>query len=342
MKKLLLLTFVSLFAFISSAQVFVENFATATINGNVEGYNGWYTCLKAADAVGVSPKIGEGALFYTGYAGSEIGNVAILDPAVGETSATQHISTHTIIFEGNDTLKPAIGTKLYAAFLVNFANTSYTSYRDFFTFEGSKTSSSTRGRIFAKYDATTEDMLLAVSKNSSSAGVYVESSTLTGLTLDPGINHLLVLCYEWKDGDSNDEITLYINPDLTKTEAEQTNKLVATDAQTDYSLTSMIGINLRQRGIAAQIGGIRVGTAWSNVLVTGLSTARLSDASVSSFGKTVKTDGSGQLALYNLLGKEVLSARTNGQLETSLNNGLYIARFTGDDGNTTTGKVRLF
>jgi hypothetical protein len=104
----------------------------------------------------------------------------------------------------------------------------------------------------------------------------------------------------------------------------------------------MIGINLRQRGIAAQIGGIRVGTAWSNVLVTGLSTARLTDGSVSSFGKTIKTDGSGQLALYNLLGKEVLSARTNGQLETSLNNGLYIARFTGDDGNTTTGKVRLY
>ena len=253
----------SIFISISiNAQVFIENFSTALSNGNLEGYNNWYVSFKSTDALGVSPKIANEALFYNGYIGSNIGKVAILDSVIGITTANQRISTRAIVFDNGDTLKPVEGKKIYAAFIVNVSQKSSRTYRDFFTFEGSSTNSSTRGRVFTKV-SNTGDLYFAVSKNSSTTGVYIESPVILG---GVGNNHLLVLCYEGIYGVDNDKITLYIDPDLTKTEAAQTNLLNATDIQKDYSDIVPFRINLRQRGIGAKIGGIRVGNSWNDVL----------------------------------------------------------------------------
>ncbi len=335
MKKLLLLV-LCLATLTVNAQVFVENFATATAGSNVEGYNGWYLCVKAADALGVSPKIAEGALFYNGYVGSNIGNVAVLDSAIGVTSATQRISTKIVKF-GNDTLKPVVGEKIYTAFMVNVSAQSYRSYRDFFTYEASVTSSMTRGRVFAKNNSAGDAFTLALSKNSSSAGGYVEYTT----PLSTGINHLLVFCYETIDGDSNDKQYLYINPDLTKTEAEQTAVLISTDVATDYALTAAIGINLRQRGIGAQIGGIRVAKSWTSALTSGLFTVNEDLNTIKAMGKTIKTNSAGVLKVYSLVGTELLASKTQGVLETSLNSGIYLVRFVGENGKTAFGKIVL-
>lgn len=343
MKKLFLLLIVCASALTLSAQVFVENFATATSGSDLEGYNGWYKCLKAGDDLGVSPKIAEGALFYTGYYGSNVGNACVLDSAIGITSANQRISTRAVVFANGDTLKPIEGQKIYAAFIVNFSQHSVRSFRDFFTFEGSKTTSSTRGRVFAKLNAAGTDLYFAVSKNSSTAGTYVESSVITA---GVGINHLLVLCYDGIAGASNDVISLYIDPDLSLPEAQQTNKLTATDisANTDYSVTVPFRINLRQRGTGAQIGGIRVGTSWNSVLLgagTGISQLNRDYNGISSFGKTIVTNGVGNVRVFNLAGSEIFSAQTTGKLVTTLNNGLYIVRFTSIDGKTGATKVQL-
>ena len=328
---------------VNAQSVFVENFATAPINGNVEGYNDWHVSPKSSDANGVSPKVAEGALFYTGYAGSNIGNVAVLDSAIGVTSSNQRISTKIVKF-GDDTLKAVVGEKIYAAFLVNISNQSYRSYRDFFTYEGSKTSSMTRGRIFAKVSTDGTELFLAVSKNSSSSAEYVESTSISGLTLSTNLNYLLVLVYETNEGDSNDKITLYINPDLSKSEAEQTNKLEAKDTQTDYSASSGLGINLRQRGIGAQVGGIRVGKSWNSVLLgigVGLSQVNKDNNGISFFGKTIVTDEPGSLKVFNLAGAEMMNAKTTGKLETSLQNGLYLVRFVSETGKTSSAKIKL-
>ena len=344
MKKLFLLLMLCISIMAVNAQsVFVENFATAPINGNVEGYNDWHVSPKSSDANGVSPKVAEGALFYTGYAGSNIGNVAVLDSAIGVTSSNQRISTKIVKF-GDDTLKAVVGEKIYAAFLVNISNQSYRSYRDFFTYEGSKTSSMTRGRIFAKVSTDGTELFLAVSKNSSSSAEYVESTSISGLTLSTNLNYLLVLVYETNEGDSNDKITLYINPDLSKSEAEQTNKLEAKDTQTDYSASSGLGINLRQRGIGAQVGGIRVGKSWNSVLLgigVGLSQVNKDNNGISFFGKTIVTDEPGSLKVFNLAGAEMMNAKTTGKLETSLQNGLYLVRFVSETGKTSSAKIKL-
>ncbi len=341
MKKVILLVLVLVTILSANAQVFVENFANATINGNVEGYNDWRVSPKAADALGVSPKIAEGALFYTGYAGSNIGNVAVLDSAIGVTSANQRISTRTIKF-GNDTLKTVVGQRIYTAFIANISAQSYRSYRDFFTYEGSKTSSSTRGRIFAKNSTAGDLFTIAVSKNSSTAGQYIESTSIPTLSLSTGINHLFVFCYDNIDGADNDRIILYIDPDLTKTEAEQTNVLISTDVATDYGLTSGLGINLRQRGIGAQIGGIRVGKSWDSVVLgknTGIDNVNTTNFRIS--GKSIITDEPGNLRIYNLAGSEVLSAATEGRLDTNLDKGMYLIKFVDNTGKTSALKVQL-
>ena len=344
MKKLILLSILCVVVLTMNAQkVFVENFATAPINGNLEDYNNWFVSVKPADALGASPKIAGGALFYNGYYGTNVGNVAVLDSAIGTGTTNQRISTHWVTFASGDTLRPIEGQKIYAAFIVNFSSHSFRSQRDFFTFEGSKTSSSTRGRVFAKLNTAGTDITFAISKNSSTAGVYVESAPIVG---GVGINHLLVFTYEGVAGTYNDFNTLYIDPDLSLPEAQQTNKIVATDisANSDYTVTVPFGINLRQRGTGAKIGGIRVGTSWNSVLLgitSGVNQIERNSTNITATGNTIVTTESGSLKVYNLAGKEVLSAKTDGKLSTSLSKGLYLVRFVGTEGAVKSAKVQI-
>jgi hypothetical protein len=343
MKRQFLLLMLLTSVFAVNAQVFIENFATATVNSKLEGYNGWYVSAKAADALGVSPVIGEDPLFFTGYPGSNIGHVCVLDSAVGETSATQRISTKKIVFAAGDTFMVAPGVKLYAAFIVNVEPKSYRSYRDFFNYEGSQTSSMTRGRVFAKNNAAGNEVIFAVTKNSSSSADYKESTTL-GLTLGTGINHLIVLKYEGVDGDSNDKISLFVNPDPTKAEALQANKLEATDVQTDYSATAKLGINLRQRGIGARVGGIRVGRSWETVVMgqtSGVDLVNGNFHNIYAAGNIIVTGVKGHLKVYSLSGVELISSNTEGRYSSKLNAGMYIVQFKDREGTVSSSKILI-
>lgn len=339
MKGKLLLFVLCIVATTVNAQVFKEYFSTAPTGGNLESYGNWYVSAKSSEAYGASPKISEEVLFYTGYAGSNLGKTALLDSLIGKESATQRISTKIVVIDG-DTLRPTIGKKIYAAFMVRILPNSYTSFRDFFTWEASTTSSFTRGRVFAKVSNANADLQFAVSKNSASSGVYVESDVMAG---GVNVNHLLVLTYEPVEGDANDVIKLYINPDLSKPESEQKVVLKATDTQSDYA-TEKIKINLRQRGVGAYIGGIRVGTSWDLVLkggATNVADVEKRNSSVYSFGKTIITSGYGNVDVYEITGRKIMSAVTKGRLETSLKSGLYIVRFQDVNKKVVTGKVSI-
>jgi hypothetical protein len=342
MKRGILLLLISVFTLSLNAQVFTEYFEDAPTGGNLEDYNDWYVSFKSSEANGVSPVIAEEFLFYENYAGSDIGKSVLLDSLVGMESATQRISTRVVDFGGGDTLMPVIGEKMFAAFLVQILPDSKDSFRDFFTWEGSTSGSWTRGRVFAKVQNENKDLQFAVSKNSSSSGVYVESDVIEG-----GVNSifLLVLEYHAIEGDGNDVVSLYINPDPTKPASEQTTVLVSQDEQSDYSETTKIKINLRQRGIGAYVGNIRVGRTWEEV-VEGTSTStreivNRNEVTISSFNKTIVTERPGNLEVFEISGRKILNSRTSGRLETGLKSGLYIVRFTDDNKNVSTGKVSI-
>ena len=344
MRKLYLIFLMIITSVALNAQVFTEYFESAAVGSNLEDYNDWYVSFKAADANGVSPIIGEDMLFYDGYAGSDTGKVAILDSLIGYESETQRISSKVVTI-GGDSLRPTIGGKIYAAFIVSILPYSKHSWRDFFTWEGSNfTSMWARGRIFAYVAENNTDLQLGVSKNTSSSGEIVQTDVIAG---GVGVYHLLVLVYESIDGESNDLVHLYVNPDPTKPEAEQTGVLTSMDTQSDYSEGTEIKINLRQRGVGALVGGIRVGTDWKEVLegvedpATGVNKLKAPDNAIRSYRNMIITEAPGSLKVYDITGRNVLNHITNGRLETSLRTGIYIVRFEDVNGHVSTGKISL-
>jgi len=259
MRKVKILVLLLGTVFTAYAQVFVENFEKATVGGELEGYNGWTASPFSEWTSGVGPKIAAGTLNYEGYPGSNAGNVVELG---GDGNVVRVSVKNTgITF-------PDAGGAVYVAFLINVQSSTANAYRDIFSFDLSGKAQWLRGRVFARYNAKTNKVAFAVTKNSSKGDVVEAGSTNSlSLSLDGGVSHLLILKYEAVDGNTNDIITLYVNPDLTKSESRQTNKIAAADNTEagDYKSGSDVKIGLRQRGVVAQIGGMRVGGNWKEI-----------------------------------------------------------------------------
>ena len=210
----------------------------------------WMQSLKPADANGTSPQVANRNLTYPGYIASGKGKVAVLDAAVGDDASTQRISVYYL-----DTIGKRDTISMYAAFLFKPLSAKNTSGRDFAIWEGSVGSSMCRGRVFLAKDG--DAVKIGVSKNSSTI------STWSG-NLAIGSTNLIVMKYEVVEGASNDVVKVFVNPALDSKENENT-PLVTTDNATDMLVK---GFGLRQRGNGAEIGGLRIGTTWEDVVKT--------------------------------------------------------------------------
>lgn len=208
----------------------------------------WMQSLKPADANGTSPQVANRNLTYPGYISSGKGKVAVLDAAVGDESSTQRISVYYL-----DTIGKRDTISMYAAFLFKPLSAKNTSGRDFAIWEGSVGSSMCRGRIFLAKNG--DAVKIGVSKNSSTINAWSGD-------IDLGSTNLIVMKYEVVEGASNDVVKVFVNPGLKSKEDENT-PLVTTDNATDMLVK---GFGLRQRGNGAEIGGLRIGTTWEDVV----------------------------------------------------------------------------
>lgn len=208
----------------------------------------WMQSLKPADSLGVSPQVAARNLTYPGYIASEQGKVAVLDPKVGDDGTSQRISVYYL-----DTLGARDTVSMYAAFLMKPLSAKNTSGRDFVIWEGSVASSMCRGRLFLAKDGSA--VKIGVSKNSSTISAWSQ-------TLEIGSTNLIVMKYEVVEGASNDIIKVFVNPTLNTAESANT-PLVTADNATDMLVK---GFGLRQRGNGVEIGGLRIGTSWEDVL----------------------------------------------------------------------------
>ena len=186
-------------------------------------------------------------------------------------------------------------------------------------------------------------LAFAVSKNSSAD--IAEGEVIAG---GVEVYHLLVLKYEVVEGESNDIVSLYINPDpaLAEDDASQVMPLVNIDNKSDYNEDSQIKINLRQRGVGAKVGGIRVGRVWEHVLQGDPSvgieeSAQKSANSIYAYENAIITSTSGTVEVFDITGRKVMTEITNGRVETSLSSGIYLVRFEDYTGNVTSSKVFL-
>lgn len=208
----------------------------------------WMQSLKAADANGTSPQVANRNLTYPGYIASGRGKVAVLNAAVGDDASTQRISVYYL-----DTIGKRDTISMYAAFLFKPLSAKNTSGRDFAIWEGSVGSSQCRGRIFLAKNG--DAVKIGVSKNSSTINAWSSDIPI-------GSTNLIVMKYEVIDGASNDVVKVFVNPGLKSKEDENT-PLVTTDNATDMLVK---GFGLRQRGNGAEIGGLRIGTTWEDVV----------------------------------------------------------------------------
>lgn len=216
----------------------------------------WMQSLKPADANGTSPQVANRNLTYPGYIASGKGKVAVLDAAVGDESATQRISVYYL-----DTIGKRDTISMYAAFLFKPLSTPNTSGRDFAIWEGSSSGSQVRGRlVMSKPSSSATTVQLGISKNESKA------TSALSTELELGSVNLVVMKYEYHPGGQNDVVKLWVNPSLNKTE-EENAALVCSDADRNGKTDMIVrGFGLRQRGNGAEIGGLRIGTTWEDVV----------------------------------------------------------------------------
>lgn len=241
------------------AEVWLEenfNYADGNLEQEVSGLelHKWMCSLKAADALGTSPQVADRNLTYPGYIASGKGKVAVLDAAVGDDASSQRISVYYL-----DTLGARDTVSMYAAFLLKPISAKNTSGRDLAIWEGSVGSSMCRGRLFMAKDG--DAVKFGITKNNSSVGTWSQ-------TVELGSVNLVVMKYEYHPGVKNDVVKMWLNPSFNKPEEEQTPITCAEADATGQTDMIVRGFGLRQRGNAAEIGGLRIGTSWADVVMS--------------------------------------------------------------------------
>ncbi len=249
------------------SSTYTENFVSATVDGNLEGYDSWAVSTNTSWDDGTSPLIGATPLVYPDYLGSNNGRVAI----------TNKNNTARASVKLTSVSAPVDGTSVYASFLVKIddQNTVTTGLREIFVLNQSL-GEYTRCRVSAQHFPADNTVKFAVSK--------VTTKSDPSIAFNAANTHLLVLKYNRIAGANNDKISLYINPDLTLKESEQVNSIVDfEDAnQIDWG-TAAVHLLIRQTGIGAKFGGFRVGTTWEQVIPASSSVTVNNSSSISAY-----------------------------------------------------------
>ena len=232
-----------------------------TENSDLEGQGGWQVSTKDSEADGVSPIVVNHSIVYAGYDGSGTGKAALFNNAlqgcetVSRNSVVPFIST-----------KPATNDVFYAAFLGDFSNTATTSGKEIFSFikqgaaEGDGTTA--RGRVWVKISEE-GNKSFAIRKNGQTIETYSAETPKADAAL-------LVVKYVNKSTGSSgdaDEFYLFVNPDPTKTEAE--NAAVKMDALGNNADggADLRYVCFRQTKLYAAYAGLRVAKTWEDAVM---------------------------------------------------------------------------
>ena len=233
-----------------------------TENSALEGQGGWVVSTKASEATGSSPIVISRTITYSGYDGSATGKAALFDDDQQQT--TEGNSRNSVV--PFVSAKPATDDVFYAAFLGDFSNTATTSGKEIFSFikQGAAAGDGTtaRGRVWVK--VTSEgNKCFAIRKNGQTIETYSAETPKTDAAL-------LVVKYVNKSTGSsgaNDEFYLFVNPDPTKTEAE--NAAVKMDALGNDADggADLRYVCFRQTKLNAAYAGLRVAKTWEDAVM---------------------------------------------------------------------------
>ena len=240
----------------------VEDFAYLT-GEPVEGNNGWVVSTSTADQGGISPVVADTLLTYAGYGNSAEGQSMVLDSVAQGISGD--LKRNTVLPFTLDKVSVDAGSNVvYTAFLVNLSTMGSTSGKELFGYlkQGAENGANTtmRGRVQVKIEKN--KMVFGIRKNSQEITQWSDS-------LDKNETALLVVKYinnSTSSSNTADEFFLYVNPDASKSEAENSALMqVAVGNDVDGG-ADLRAICFRQMKLNAYVGGIRVAKTWEDAL----------------------------------------------------------------------------
>ena len=246
----------------------------------------------------------EGSLSYKGYQNPGIGNKAYLWAAGADD--LRSFSSY-----------PVTSGKVYLGAIINVETLKQKTDADYFLTLGDHANNYFVGRLYAKSVIEGEEYVgykLGIAKNSESANYL----NYTEQTFTPNTDVLVVIEYEFVDGEKNDVVRLYVNPN--KNTVEPTITIVpdtvtsggvqqGANSKADVGASGIFGVFLRQGSNTPKlyIDEIKVATSWSDLWIdeeTGLE-------SISNSGHASKIIRNGQLIIvrdgktFNALGVEL-------------------------------------
>ena len=206
-------------------------------------------------------QVAEGGLAYSGYQSTGVGNKASLGIYSSAADDLRQFS-------------PAISSgKVYLAAIVNVETLKSSITADYCLSLGNATASGMYAKLYTKSVKEGENWVgfkFGVAKNNESA-TYVRT---TNQTYTPNTNYLVVVEYDFIEGDQNDTVRLYVNP--TKATTEPTLVCVqdtvsgsgaAQGANAKNDAGSISSVNLRQGSTTPKvyIDEIKVATTWGEL-----------------------------------------------------------------------------
>ncbi|MFA5011869.1 MAG: T9SS type A sorting domain-containing protein [Ignavibacteria bacterium] len=231
-------------------------------------------------------------LTYSGYVGSGIGNAVTISGS-GE--------------DDNKSFTAQTTGSVYMAFMVNISSAKTTG--DYFIHFMTGTSSF-YGRLLVKKDAS-NNLAFGIRRGSSTT-----SDTYTDYTYSMNTTYLIVIKYSFvAGGTTNDIANVFINPVIDGTEPIST--LTSTDASTDATTIDKVGLRQGTNTPTAIIDGIRVGTAWNDVVPVLSSPFINTSGTLTPFSTTVGTPSASQtytVSATNLTADLVITPPTGYQV----------------------------
>ncbi len=359
---LLLLSILLLTTNANSQTILKENFTTFNAGEAIEDPTppedllnpafGLWTKSSTVTGETISPVAKDTVLTYSGYASSGTGKVMEINYVDQGSDGSSSFKRGTALcFTGTNLPAPTdegfvTGSNLiYTAYLLNLSKHSKTtSQQEIFNYH--KLSSTNRGRVYFKF---TDDGAGGISNNII-FGLRGNSETISNWSQPILYTTTVLLVVKYTNisntSESNDEFELFVNPDPTKTEAENSSvKLSATGTASGLRLINFVMEGKRKM----YIGGIRVASTFYDA-VNQLSTMDTENILIpkSQFYAKDKTIYSnmpleGSLQIIGTTGAVYARYELNNEncIKTNLVNGVYILQFTNSKGEKTNQKIIL-
>ncbi len=316
MKKIYSILLLAQMGVFAQAPVLVENFDYAA--GTALTDNGW----GAHSASATNPILTTApGLTLTGYINSGIGNAA------GVNNTGQDV---------NKGFAEISSGSAYVSFLINATASTADEY--VFLIGSNPITTAFRARLFLQPNTDPTKFAFGYSFNSSTA------QATTSNLYNFGETYLVVIKYTIVDGADNDTVSLYVFPAggsfITEPATPVLGPLTGTAADLNPGTVGLRQFNANQR---ITVDGIRVSTIWDvsnqsgGVADNSLANVQVYPNPVTTGIITIAKEGSKQVTVFDVTGKKVLTAATQGETVdvSSLVNGVYIVQITIDNATVT-------